>query len=66
MISAENIQPMIKENENKKWINCSKSFGTMPNHRYVIAKNADHKGWNKNAHVVIEEVVKLYNQVETE
>ena len=66
MISAENIQPMIKENEKEKWINCSKSFGTMPNHRYVIAKDADHKVWDKNPHVVIEEVVKLYNQVETE
>ena len=48
MISAENIQPMIKDNEKDKWINCSKSFGTMPNHEYVVAKNADHKVWEKN------------------
>ena len=64
MISAENIQPMIKENEKEKWINCSKSFGSMQNHRYVVAKNADHKIWDKNPKVVIEEVVNLYKQVE--
>jgi hypothetical protein len=63
MISAENIQPMIKENEKEKWINCSKSFGTMPNHRYVLAQNADHKVWEKNPKVVIEEIVKLYKRV---
>ena len=63
MISAENIQPMITENEKEKWINCSKSFGTMQNHRYVLAKNADHKVWEKNPKVVIEEVVNLYKQV---
>ena len=65
MISAENIQPMIKENEKEKWINCSKSFGEMPNHRFVVAKNADHKVWDKNPGVVIEEVVNLYKQVVT-
>lgn len=64
MISAENIQPMIQENEKEKWISCSKSFGTMQNHRYVVAKNADHKVWDKNPEVVIEEVVNLYTQVE--
>lgn len=65
IITAENIQPMIKENEKEKWINCSKSFGIMQNHRYVVAKNADHKIWDKNPKVVIEEVVNLYKQVET-
>jgi hypothetical protein len=64
MIIAENIQPMIKEDEKEKWINCSKSFGTMPNHSYVVAKNADHKVWEKNPKVVIDEIVKLYRKVE--
>ena len=64
MISAENIQPMIKETEKEKWINCSKSFGTMTNHRYVVAKNADHKVWDKNPKIVIEEITNLYKRVE--
>jgi hypothetical protein len=64
MISAENIQPMIKEDEKKKWTNCSKEFGTMVNHSYVIAKNADHKVWEKNPKVVVDEIVKLYRKVE--
>lgn len=65
MISAGNIQPMIKEDEREKWINCSKLFGTMQNHRYVVAKNADHKVWEKDPKVVIYEVVNLYKQAET-
>lgn len=65
MIRAENIQPMVKENEQEKWINCSNSFGTMRNHKYVLAKNADHKVWDKNPQVVIEEIVNLYKQVGT-
>lgn len=63
MISAENIQAMIKENEKEKWINCSKAFGTMPNHTYIVAKNAEHKVWEKNPSVVIEQIVKLYKKV---
>ncbi len=63
MISAENIQPMIKENEKEKWLNCSKLFGTMLNHKYVIAKNSDHKVWEKNPNLIIGEIVKLYKKV---
>jgi hypothetical protein len=65
MIRAGNIQPMIQEEEKEKWINCSNSFGTMQNHRYVVAKNADHKVWEKNLKVVVDEVVNLYKRVET-
>lgn len=64
MIRAENIQPMIKETEKEKWISCSKSFGTMPNHTYVVAKNADHKVWDNNPKAVIKEVVNLHRQIE--
>ena len=63
MISAENIQPMIIESEKEKWINCSKAFGTMTNHSYVVAHNADHKVWEKNPKIVIDEITKLYNKV---
>lgn len=63
MIMAENIQPMIKNEERAKWIDCCKSFGTMPNHNFIMAKNADHKVWEKNPNVVINELVKLYNKV---
>jgi hypothetical protein len=63
MIMAENIQPMIKEGEKEEWIACCKSFGTMPNHNYVVAKNADHKIWEKNPTVVIDEILKLYGKV---
>ncbi|MDI9311316.1 MAG: alpha/beta hydrolase [Limnohabitans sp.] len=63
MIMAENIQPMIKEEEKGKWINCCKKIGTMQNHSFVVAKNADHKVWEKNPTIVIEEIVKLYKKV---
>lgn len=63
MIRAENIQKMIKEEEREKWENCCRSFGTIPNHQYIIAKNADHKVWDKNPAVVVEEIVKLYQKV---
>jgi hypothetical protein len=46
-----------------KWIDCCKSFGTMANHTYVVAKNADHHVWQKNPDVVITEVTRLYQQV---
>lgn len=63
MIMAENIQAMIKIEERGKWVHCCKSFGTMPNHNFIIAKNADHKVWEKNPNVVIDAVVKLYKKV---
>ena len=63
MIRAENIMSIISENEQAKWIDCCKSFGTMPNHKYVVAKNADHHVWQKNPQIVIEEVGNLYEKV---
>lgn len=60
LICAENIQPIIKEKD--KWIHCCENFGLMPNHRYVIAKNADHKVWEKNPSIVIEEIIKMYHR----
>lgn len=66
MIRAGNIMDIIHENEHEKWIDCCRSFGTMPNHMYVVAKNADHHVWQKNPQVVIEEIAKLYKQVDAE
>ncbi len=63
LIRAENILPIVKENEKEKWIHCLYTFGTMPNHRYVVAKDADHKVWDKNPKIVIDEIIKLYRQV---
>ncbi|WP_157815882.1 hypothetical protein [Spirosoma pollinicola] len=63
LIRAGTIQPMIKEAEKAKWLTCSQFFGTMPNHRYIVAKDADHRVWEKIPQLVIEEVVNLYQQV---
>lgn len=63
MIMAENVQSMINKNEMENWINCCKEFGTMPNHNFIIAKNADHKVWIKNPNIVIDEILKLYKTV---
>jgi|SRR6185437_3917648 len=63
LIRADNILPIVKDNEKEKWIDCLKSFGMMPNHRYVVAKNSEHKVWDKNPQIVIYEIIKLYRQV---
>lgn len=63
MIMAENIQSMIKEEEREKWIDCCRNLGTMSKHNFVVAKNADHKIWEKNPTVVIDEILKLYRKV---
>ena len=63
LIRAEHLQAMIKETEKAKWLGCNESFGTMPNHRYVVAKDADHRVWAKSPQLVIDEVVNLYRQV---
>ena len=63
LIRAEHLQPMLKEAEKEKWLSCSESFGTMPNHRYVVATDADHRVWEKSPQLVIDEVVNLYRKV---
>ncbi|RYF77212.1 MAG: alpha/beta hydrolase [Cytophagaceae bacterium] len=63
LIRAEDVQPLLKEAEKQKWLSCSESFGTMPNHRYIVAKDADHRVWDKSPQLVIKEVVNLYQQV---
>jgi pimeloyl-ACP methyl ester carboxylesterase len=63
LIRAENILSMVKDNEREKWIECLASYGTMENHTYVVAKNSEHKVWEKNPQIVIEETIKLYKQI---
>ena len=63
LICADNLLPIVKDNEKEKWIDCLKSFGEMANHRYVVAKNSEHKVWEKNPQIVIYEIIKLYRQV---
>ncbi|MFN8282773.1 MAG: alpha/beta hydrolase [Chitinophagales bacterium] len=63
LIIAENILPLVKKEEQAKWTDCLRAFGTMPNHQYVVAKDAEHKVWEKQPQLVIDEIVKLYKQV---
>lgn len=62
-IRAENIPSMVKNDEREKWIECLESYGTMKNHTYVVAKSSEHKVWERNPQIVIEETIKLYNQI---
>jgi predicted alpha/beta hydrolase family esterase len=63
LIVAEKILPMVKENEVDKWKECFKSFGSLPNHKYVLAKESEHKVWEDNAQLVVNEIIKLYKEV---
>lgn len=62
LIAAEKLLPMVKENEVEQWENCLKSFGNLPNHKYVLAKDAGHKVWEDNQQIVIDEIVELYQK----
>ncbi|MEO6903994.1 MAG: alpha/beta fold hydrolase [Bacteroidia bacterium] len=65
LIRAENLPPssIVKDEERRKWISCLQEFGELPNHRYVVAKNADHIVWEKDPQLVIDEITKLYLKV---
>ncbi len=39
------------------------SFGSLPNHKYVLAKESGHKVWEDNPQLVINEIIKLYKEV---
>jgi pimeloyl-ACP methyl ester carboxylesterase len=62
LIAAEKILPMVKPNEVNTWTTCLQSFGSLPNHQYVLAKNAGHKVWEDDAELVIREIVKQYKR----
>ncbi|GAA4106053.1 alpha/beta fold hydrolase [Aquimarina addita] len=66
LIVAENLpdtNTLKTEKDRTNWIRCLKEFGNLPNHTYVVAKNADHIIWEKNPEIVVEEIAKLYLKV---
>ena len=63
LIAAEKILPMVKQHEADKWTACLKSFGLLPNHKYVLAKSAGHKVWDDDPDLVMKEIIKLYKEV---
>lgn len=42
--------------------NCLIEFGNLPNHKYVLAPNTEHKIWRKNPEIVMNEIIELYKQ----
>lgn len=67
LIVAENYVPTKEIGETDedmtKWKKCLQEFGALPNHKYVVTKNTDHKVWEKDPATVSDEIIKLYNQV---
>jgi len=45
------------------WKKCLKELGKLKNHKYVRTKNTDHRVWENDPKTVIDEIIKLYNQV---
>lgn len=63
LIAAEEIHPMVKAKEVQIWKDCMRSFGQARKHRYVLAKGAGHKVWNKNPEIVVKEIARLYRKL---
>lgn len=63
LIAAEKILPMVKEDEANQWKQCLQSFGNLPNHKYVLAKDAGHKVWENDPQLVIKEIIALYQNI---
>lgn len=63
IIGADIPPSIVKENERNEWKECLKSFGTLPNHNYIFAKNCGHKVWKDNPELVVNAIVKLHKQV---
>jgi pimeloyl-ACP methyl ester carboxylesterase len=62
VIAAEN-QAFLKTDAYKnEWRECVKTFGSLPNHTYVFAKNCGHTVWTDNPQLVVHEIVRLYRQ----
>jgi len=53
---GETVQDMV----NVK--NCLKAFGTLPNHKYVLARNAGHKVWKESPKLVVKEIIERYHK----
>jgi pimeloyl-ACP methyl ester carboxylesterase len=62
VIGAENQAFLKTDTYRNEWRQCVKTFGTLPGHTYVFAKNCGHTVWSDNPQLVISEIVKLYRQ----
>lgn len=57
--------PPYKGADSVKWKSCIKSFGMLPNHTYVFGKNSGHYVFKDDPGLVINEIIKLYKEVES-
>lgn len=62
VIASENQVFLKTDTYKNEWRECAKTFGTLPNHRYVFAKNCGHTVWADNPQLVVNEIVRLYRQ----
>lgn len=65
LIVAENLpdtNTLKTEEDRINWVTCLKDFGDLTNHKYVLAKNANHMVWEKSPELVIKEIVELYER----
>ena len=65
VIGADIPPKIVKENEQNEWKECLKSFGSLPNNQYILAKDCGHKVWKDNPTLVINEITKLYKKVQS-
>jgi pimeloyl-ACP methyl ester carboxylesterase len=54
--------PPFKGVDSIKWKSCLKSFGMLPNHRYVLGKNTGHYVFKDNPPLVVDEIIRLYRK----
>ena len=61
---SHNPTPQIGDTENDmiNWEKCLKEFGNLPNHKYILAKETEHRVWEKNPQIVIDEIIDLYSK----
>lgn len=63
VIGADIPPAMVKPEEVETWKECLKAFGSLPNHKYVLAAGAGHKVWEDNPDLVVREIVDLYQRI---
>lgn len=44
--------------------NCLKQLGSLPNRKYILAANTEHKIWKSNPELIKKEIIERYKQVE--